>query len=99
MSAMSSLRSSRRTWASTVRSLRTSPFGDTSVGHPLRHQPEYLVLALGELSKAVLAGIAVEERGNDLRVERGASVGDSTDGAEEIRDVQHTVLQQIAEPT
>ena len=74
------------------------PFGDTGVGHPLGHQAEYLVLALGELSKAVLAGIAVEQRGNHLRVERGASVGDSTDGAEEIRDVQHPVLQQIAEP-
>jgi hypothetical protein len=75
------------------------PFGDSSVRHPLRHQAEYLVLTLGELSKAAQAGIPVEERGNHLRVERGASVGDSTDGAEEIRDVQHPVLQQIAEPT
>jgi hypothetical protein len=56
------------------------PFGDTCVGHPLRHQPEYLVLALGELSKAVKASIPVEERGDHLRVERGASGGDSTDG-------------------
>ena len=43
------------------------PLGDTSVRHPLRHQPEYLVLALGELTKAVQAGIPVEERGNHLR--------------------------------
>ncbi len=43
--------------------------------------------------------LAVEQRGDHLRVERRASVGDSCDGAEEVRNVQHPVLQQITEPT
>ena len=43
------------------------PFGDTSVRHPLRHQPEHLVLTLGEPGEAVLPGLAVEQRGDHLR--------------------------------
>ncbi len=42
------------------------PFGDPSVRHPLGHQPEHLVLTLGELGKAVLAGLAVEQGGDHL---------------------------------
>jgi hypothetical protein len=75
------------------------PFGDTSVRHPLRHQPEHFVLTLGELGEAVLAGLAVEQRGDHLRVERRASVGDSCDGIEEVRNLQHPVLQQITKST
>jgi hypothetical protein len=36
------------------------PVGDACVGHPLRHQSEYVVLPLGELGQALLAGVAVE---------------------------------------
>ena len=85
-------------WASTVRSLRTSRLAIAVFVIPWAIKRSSS-LALGGLSKAVLAGIAVEQRGNHLRVERGASAGDSADGAEEVRDVQHPVLQEVAEPT
>ena len=73
-------------------------FGDAGVRHSLCHQPKHFLLAVGELGESVLVGAAVEQRGDDLGVECGASVGDSCDGAEEVRDVQHPVLEQVAEP-
>jgi hypothetical protein len=69
-------------------------------GHPcvrpaLRHQGEDLQLALGQ---RVQGRTAPHERRDDHRVERTATASDAPDRVEELVDVEHAVLQQVAEP-
>src|SRR4051794_4677740 len=46
------------------------PGGDACVGVTFGHQPEYLALSRGEPLRRAVGPPAVEERGDDLRVDR-----------------------------
>jgi hypothetical protein len=39
-----------------------------------------------------------EQSADDLGIERGAAAGDARHGVQEVVDVEHAVLEQIAEP-
>jgi hypothetical protein len=60
--------------------------GNTRDRHPLRHQGEHLALTFGELGEPVLASASIEQRGDDVGVECGASLGDPSDGPAEVRE-------------
>ena len=52
----------------------------------------------GESSSSALTGPRrADQRRDDLRVERRAAVGDAPGGVEEVVDVEHAVLEQVAE--
>ena len=94
---MSSFISTWRTCASTVRSLRYEALGDARVGEPLGHQLEHLALAFGELGERVVVACGETRPRDDLRVERRAAAGDALGRGEELADVEHAVLEQVAE--
>ena len=52
----------------------------------------------GESSSSALhRARRADQRRDDLRVERRAAVGDAARGVEEVVDVEHPVLEQVAE--
>ena len=69
---------------------------DADVGEALGHQREYLALALGQHRQPV-GGVAADERGHDLRIERRAAARDAHGRLDELADVEHPVLEQVAE--
>ena len=70
---------------------------DALVRAPFGHQLEHLALARRELVEGALLALAAEELLDDLRVDRGAAASDAPHGLEEVVDLEHAVLQQVAE--
>lgn len=70
--------------------------GDCVVGESLGHEGEDFAFAFGQ---AVERGVVVlcDERGNDFRVERRASIGDAFGRCEELADFEDAVFQEVAE--
>ena len=95
-SGTSSLISTWRTCASTVRSLRNRRLAIAGVRQALGHQLEHLALARRSARRADRrrAGRAARD---DLRVERRAAAATRSRGVEELADVEHAVLEQVAE--
>ena len=71
--------------------------GDARVGAALGHQPEHLELARCQALERAVRAAAGEELRDDLRIERGAALGDPADGVDELVHVHHAVLQQVAD--
>src|SRR4029453_1207856 len=69
---------------------------DRAVRAALGDEREDVALAVGQLLER-RAAAATDERLHDLRVERGSARGDALDGADELGDVAHAVLQQVAD--
>ena len=95
---MPSLISTWRTWASTVRSLRKSRLAIPRVREALGHQREHLALALGERGERAV-GVARRRPGAATTFGSSAEPPRATRSAavEELADVEHAVLEQVAE--
>jgi hypothetical protein len=70
--------------------------GDGPVRPPFGDERQHLALALGEGVEQGASAPADEGR-DHLRVERRAAVGDAFDRVDELRDVAHAVLEQVAD--
>lgn len=70
--------------------------GDCVVGESLGHEGEDFAFSFRQ---AVERGVVVwcNERGDDFRVERGASIGDAFGRCEELADFEDAVFQEVAE--
>jgi hypothetical protein len=82
---------------STAPSLTTSALRDGGVGAPLRHEPQDLALARGQDGERVDASRRTEKLGDDFGVQGGTSYGDPLERFDEVADVGHPVLQQVAD--
>ena len=83
---------------STARGRDDQRRGDGGVGPALGHQRQHLALAGGERGASVgRAGLAAEQLGHDLGVEGGAAGGDPAQRVDEVADVGHPVLEQVAD--
>jgi hypothetical protein len=71
--------------------------GDPPVGASLGHQREDLVLAWREPVQPEQALPRRQQPDDDLVVERGPSGCDPVEGLEEVVDVKHPVLEQVAD--
>ena len=71
--------------------------GDAGVRESLRHQLEHLALALGQLGERAVGARPRDEARDDLGVERRAALGDALRRGQELTDVEHAVLQEVAE--
>jgi len=71
--------------------------GDSGIRLPFRHEAEHLAFARGELGQGVVVLRRKEELLHDLGVERRAAVADAFRRLEEVVDVEHAVLEEIAE--
>src|SRR3954471_14285845 len=69
---------------------------DRPVGEALGNQAQHLALAVGQLVERV-AAVAADHQGDDLRVERRATVGHAAHGLDEALDLDDAVLQQVAD--
>ena len=85
------------TWVSTVFSVSHSCSRDSGVRLALRHQPEHLALARGELGQGVVFLRRKQQLLHHLGVERRAAVHDAFRRLEKLVDVEHAVLEQVAE--
>src|SRR3954451_13889399 len=72
--------------------------GDAAVRPALGHQRQDLALAWGQLFECPFDPTASEELPDDLRIERGAAVGDAADCVDEGVDLHDPVFQQVADP-
>ena len=70
--------------------------GDAGIRPPLGHQREHLALARRELVECAAPGRG-DQRGHHLRVQRRAARGHAPRRLEEVVDVEHAVLEQVAE--
>ena len=82
---------------STAPSLTTSACGDGGVGAALGHESQDLALAGGQDGERVGAARRAQELGHDFGVQGGTSYGDALEGFDEVADVGHPVLQQVAD--
>src|SRR6266545_886639 len=74
------------------------PVRDAAVGQALGHQGEDLSFPDGQpVERIALAGSADELR-DEGRIDDGLARGDALERSDEVADVEHTVLQQIADP-
>ncbi len=71
--------------------------GDAGVRAALGHQPEHLELARRQPLERAACASPREELRDDLGIERRAAVRDAPDGVDEVGDVHHAVLQQVAD--
>ena len=70
---------------------------DRLVGAPFGDECQDLALAAAQARQAGVVRAAVEQLGHDLRVEDHRPVGDTVQGVEEVDDVSHPVLEQVAQ--
>ena len=82
---------------STAPSLTTSASRDGGVGTALGHESQDLALAAGEDGEGVGAACRTQELCDDFGVQGGTSYGDPLEGFDEVADVGHPVLQQVAD--
>src|SRR5687768_15580696 len=73
--------------------------GDRAVRAALGHEGEDLALARGEGGEPAVAPAAGEELADDLGVQHRPARGDVADRGEELGDVSHAVLEQVAGTT
>ncbi len=73
------------------------PARDAAVGEALGHQREHLALA-GAQHREPVGRAAAHQRGDDLRIERRAAARDALRRFDEVGDVEHPILEQVAEP-
>ncbi len=71
--------------------------GDPCVGQALCHQLEHLAFALRELGERIVFAPRRDEARDYLRVERRATLGNALGCSEELADLEHAVLEQVAE--
>ena len=71
--------------------------GDRSIGSALCKQGKHRAFAVGELFQG-RSSAAPDEAFHDLWIEGGAARGDAFHGVDELADVAHTVLEQVAHP-
>src|SRR5262245_52753013 len=72
------------------------PVCDPGVGQALGHQLQHPALALGQPREWATGGRG-DQFGDHLRIERGPAGGDAPGRREELVDLQHPILQQVAE--
>ena len=63
----------------------------------LRHQPEDLALAFGEIVERDLRPPAPDELGDDLEVDDRAALGDPADRVREIVEIVDPILEQVSD--
>ena len=73
-------------------------FGDGAVRSSFRHQTEHFALTLAELNDPVIPAAANENLLDDLRIEHRATRRDAFQVRDELADIGHAFLQQIADP-
>src|SRR5438067_4517135 len=71
--------------------------GDGGVRPALCDKGEHLTLAVGEPGEALLRRVAPEQAGHDVGVEDGAAAGHGRERIDEGRDIEHAVLEEVAE--
>src|SRR5882724_1120920 len=69
---------------------------DAPIRPPFSHQGQHLPFARRQLLQRILHAATAEELRDDLRVDRCPPATDTPDGLEEIVDLDHPVLQQVA---
>ena len=94
---MSSFISTWRTWASTVRSLRTRRLAMPVLVSPSAISSSTSRSRSDSSSSGPSPPAGRRRPRHDLRVERRAAAGDPFGGVEELADVEHAVLEQVAE--
>jgi hypothetical protein len=70
---------------------------DPAVRQPFGHQRQHLALARRELAERIVLASPPEELADDLGIDRRPSLPDAPDGVQEVVDLEHAVLQQVAE--
>jgi hypothetical protein len=71
--------------------------GDGGVGVTLSHQSENLAFTLGQGSKGPVVATSGEQVTYDIGVDDRATRGDAVEAVEEVTDVAHPVLEQVAD--
>ena len=84
------------TWRSTARGLRDSCAAIARFDRPSAISPQHLALAVGQLVEQSAAAAADEARDHG-RVEGRAARRHALDGVDELGDVAHAVLEQVAD--
>ena len=73
------------------------PAADALVGEPFGHQGEHLALARRQLVDRALVVLPAEQLRDHDRVDRRAAAADAPDAVEKVVDLEHAVLEQVAE--
>jgi hypothetical protein len=71
--------------------------GDGAVGQAFGEQFEHLALASGELVQGARVAPSAEQSRDDRRIDDGLAVGESAQRVDEDRDVEHALLEQVAD--
>jgi hypothetical protein len=71
---------------------------DRAVGEALRDEAEGLAFARGQLAERVVPALPSDESRADGRVDNRLSLADAAERIDEDGDVDHALLQQIADP-
>ena len=71
--------------------------GDARVGAAFGHQPQHLALAWCEHRKWFAPLTADEQLGDDLGIQRGASVRNAAARTHELRDIGNPLLEEVAD--
>src|SRR4051794_23326644 len=73
------------------------PLRDCRVRTSFSHQPKHLLLARRQTLDGIFVRLWREERRDDLRIEGRTAVTNTSRCVEKVVDIEHAVLQQIAE--
>jgi hypothetical protein len=73
------------------------PLRDAAVGQALGHQAEHFAFPGGQLVERVGASAAVEQLGDEGRVDDDAAGDNTCDRVRELRDVEDAVFEQVAD--
>jgi hypothetical protein len=73
------------------------PVGDGAIGAAFGHEGEHIAFSLGQCGQGTGVASGVQHPADDLGVERGAAGRDAGDRVDELADVGHPVLEQVAD--
>src|SRR5215469_2024739 len=72
--------------------------GDGPVRKSLGHQGEDLAFTPAELVEGVGSAFTGKEPGDDRGVDDGLTIGEATEGVDQVRDVEDAFFEEIADP-